>query len=81
MSNNATIRELRINFRSVKRKIELHGEITITDRGRPAYVLKALSRPATRKPADRDYYARLVRRQPKPMSPQETSEFWEQERG
>ena len=79
----ATIRELRTDFRSVKRKIEQHGEIIITDNGDPAYVLKpvAAPRPPTKKARMPDYYARLLKRQPKPMSEEATREFWEKERG
>jgi antitoxin (DNA-binding transcriptional repressor) of toxin-antitoxin stability system len=79
-ANVATIRELRINFRSVRRKIEQHGEVTITDHGEPAYVLKSLPQPAKVKASTRDYYARLLRRQPKALAAKETREFWEDER-
>jgi antitoxin (DNA-binding transcriptional repressor) of toxin-antitoxin stability system len=79
-ANAATIRELRTDFRSVKRKIEQHGEVTITDRGEPAYVIKAVPRPVKRKVAYRDYYARLTKRQPKALSAEETRQFWEEER-
>jgi antitoxin (DNA-binding transcriptional repressor) of toxin-antitoxin stability system len=80
IANAATIRELRTDFRSVKRKIEQHGEVTITDRGEPAYVIKSLPQPAKPKAPARDYYARLLGRQPKAFSPEETRHFWEKER-
>jgi hypothetical protein len=73
--------ELRTNFRSVKRKIEQHGELVITDRGEPAYVLKPVIRPAPKHARPFDYYARLLKRQPKPMPEAETRRFWEDERG
>ena len=77
----ASIRELRTDFRAVKRKIEAHGEITITDNGVPSFVI----RPAPRAPKTRatmpDYHARVVRRQPKAMTAEETRQFWEEERG
>ena len=38
----ATIRELRTDFRAEKRRIEQHGQVVITDRGRPSYVIRAL---------------------------------------
>jgi antitoxin (DNA-binding transcriptional repressor) of toxin-antitoxin stability system len=79
-SNAATIRELRTDFRSVKRKIEEHGEVTITDRGEPTYVLKRLPRASKTKASPRDYYARLLKRQPKALSSEETRRFWEEER-
>jgi antitoxin (DNA-binding transcriptional repressor) of toxin-antitoxin stability system len=80
-ANAATIRELRTDFRSVKRKIEEHGEVVITDRGEPAYVIKSLPKPAKKKPSSLDYYARLLEYQPKAMSAEETRQFWEEERG
>ncbi len=77
----ATIRELRTDFRSVKRKIEQHGEIIITDNGDPAYVIKPIEAPPQPKKARMpDYYARLLKRQPKPMSEEAAREFWEEER-
>jgi hypothetical protein len=79
-ANRATIRELRTDFRSVKRKIEQFGEIIITDRGAEAYLLKSL--PPKPKPSLRlpDYYRRVVKRQPKPLSAEATRRFWEEER-
>jgi antitoxin (DNA-binding transcriptional repressor) of toxin-antitoxin stability system len=79
-SKTATIRELRTDFRSVKRRIEEHGEIVITDRGEPAYVIKSLPIPSTKRCRPPDYYARLMKRQPKSLSPEATRLFWEQER-
>jgi antitoxin (DNA-binding transcriptional repressor) of toxin-antitoxin stability system len=81
-ANTASIRELRTDFRTIKRKIEEHGEIVITDNGEPAYLLKALPPPKRKKcPPLPDYYARLLKRQPTPLSPEETRKFWEEERG
>jgi hypothetical protein len=79
-TRTATIRELRTVFRAVKRKIEEHGEVVITDRGEAAYVLKSL--PVTLKTSNSlpDYYARPLRRQPKKLSSEETRRFWEEER-
>jgi antitoxin (DNA-binding transcriptional repressor) of toxin-antitoxin stability system len=79
-ANTATIRELRTDFRSVKRKVEEHGEILITDHGEPAYVLKSLPQKSKMSAALPDYYARLVKRQPKALSADETRQFWEDER-
>jgi antitoxin (DNA-binding transcriptional repressor) of toxin-antitoxin stability system len=77
----ATIRELRTDFRAVKRKIEQYGEIVITDNGAPAYLLKLLPRKPKDRPPLPDYYARLLEQRPQPMSNQETKEFWEEARG
>ena len=80
-TNTASIRELRTDFRSVKRKIEEHGEIVITDNGDPAYVMKPVASKRKKAAPLPDYYARVIRRQPKPLSAAETSKFWEEERG
>jgi len=79
-SKTATIRELRTDFRTVKRRIEEHGEVVITDHGDPAYVIRSLPS-RTRKPRNiPDYYARLLKRQPTALSAKETRQFWEEER-
>ena len=79
--STATVRELRTDFRAVKRKIEQHGEVIITDNGEPAYVLKSLPRQPKQRPPLPDYYAQLLEQRPTPMSDQQTREFWEEERG
>lgn len=80
-ANRATIRELRTDFRSVKRKIEEHGEVVITDRGEPAFVIKPLPQAPIKRSALPDYHSRLLKRQPKPLAAEETRRFWEEERG
>lgn len=79
-ANTTTIRELRTDFRSVKRRIEQHGEVVVTDHGEPTYVIKPLRAPAKKGTSLPDYYARLRKRQPKPLSAQDTRRFWEEER-
>jgi antitoxin (DNA-binding transcriptional repressor) of toxin-antitoxin stability system len=81
-TNTASIRELRTDFRGVKRKIEEHGEIIITDNGEPTYVLKCLPAPKKKKrPPMVDYYARLIKRQPKPISAETSRLIRETNRG
>lgn len=79
-ANIATIRELRTDFRSVKRRIEQHGEVVITDRGEPAYVIRSMPRRPRRNGPLPDYYARLLKRQPEPLSAEDTRIFWDEER-
>ena len=64
----ATIRDLRTQFPRLKQVIDREGEILVTERGRPAYVLRAYR--ATRHPTvgKIDYLARLKARQPRPLS-------------
>ena len=79
-ANNATIRQLRTDFRSVKRRIEQHGEVVVTDHGEPAYVIRLVPAPAKMRPPLPDYYARLRKRQPKALSAERTRQFWKEER-
>ncbi|MBM3876159.1 MAG: hypothetical protein FJ386_05495 [Verrucomicrobia bacterium] len=63
-----SIRELRTDFRSVKRKVEEFGRVTITDNGHPAYVMEPVApKPRKRKPLP-DYMARLKAQRAEPMS-------------
>ena len=82
MTNTASIREIRTDFRTVKKKIEEHGEVIITDNGEPAYVLTPVARPKAKgRPPRIDYYARLIKRQPIPLTEEQSRRLWEIERG
>jgi antitoxin (DNA-binding transcriptional repressor) of toxin-antitoxin stability system len=79
----ASIRELRTDFRAVKRKIEQHGEVIITDNGEPAYVVRRVApgpEPKGVKPMP-DYFARVQRRQPRALSESEVRSFHLENRG
>jgi antitoxin (DNA-binding transcriptional repressor) of toxin-antitoxin stability system len=77
----ATVRDLRTKFPKLKAIIALEGELIVTDRGRPAYVLRAF----TPKPAGRsvriDYFARLKAKQPHPLSRAASRALDEHDRG
>ena len=77
----ASIRELRTDFRAVKRKIEQYGEIIITDNGEPAFILKPVAKKAKVATVIPDYYARVVRRQPTAMAEEATHQFHQDNRG
>ena len=81
-STNATasIRELRTDFRSVKRKLEQHGRITITDNGEPAFVMTPIPRRRPKTTPMPDYYQQLLEHQPIPMSEEATRAFHEENR-
>ena len=80
-TSTASIRELRTDFRGVKKKMEEHGEVVITDNGEPSYVIKPLPAPKKKRVPPPDYYARLIKRQPKPISEEASRLIWETERG
>ncbi len=64
---NATIRDLRTRFPRIRRLLEQENEVIITDHGRPVAVLRSFE-PSTRRIKPIDYYARLRRRMPKPIT-------------
>ena len=66
----ATIRQLRTEFPKVRAMIEREGEVVVTERGQAAYVLRPYQAPKKKKPKSEpfDYYARLIKRMPKPIS-------------
>jgi antitoxin (DNA-binding transcriptional repressor) of toxin-antitoxin stability system len=77
----ATIRDLRTRFPRLKQLVAKEGEVIVTDRGRPAYVLRSYS---ARRPPQRstvDYFARLVANQPRPLSAEASRALDEANRG
>lgn len=80
-SNTATIRELRTDFRAFRRRLEEHGEVVVTDRSKPAFIIRSLPAIPRQHAPLPDYYSRLLKRQPTPLSADETRQFWEKERG
>ncbi|MBW7897001.1 MAG: type II toxin-antitoxin system Phd/YefM family antitoxin [Opitutaceae bacterium] len=65
----ATVRQLRTEFSKVRDIIEREGEVVVTERGQAAYIIRSYQAP--KKQAQEvpfDYYARLVKRMPKPIS-------------
>lgn len=77
----ASIRELRTDFRAVKRKIEEFGRVTITDNGEPAYVMEPVAPAAKKQKPLPDYYARLLEEQPVPMTTSQSRRLHEENRG
>ncbi len=65
---SATIRDLRTSFPKVRRVLEQEGRLIITDRGRPVMLLQPYEKPPKRAHTSIDYYARLRRSMPKPLS-------------
>lgn len=77
----ATIREIRTDFRSVKRKIEAHGEVVITDNGVPSFLLKALPPEVKQRNPLPDYYSRLQEQQPVALTAEQTRKLLDENRG
>lgn len=77
----ASVRELRLNFRSIKRKVEEFGSVVITDNGVPSFVIKPVAKARPKRKALPDYYARLLKYQPKALSAKATEALHEENRG
>ena len=77
----ASIRELRTDFRAVKRKIEEFGRVIITDNGEPAYVMEPAAPAAKKQLPLPDYYARLLKEQPVPLTAGQARRLHEENRG
>lgn len=77
----ASIREIRTDFRSVKRKVESHGEVVITDNGVPRFLLKSLPPPPAKRGPLPDYMRRLAELRSRPLSAEQTRSLHEENRG
>lgn len=77
----ATVRDLRTKFPKLKAIIAREGELVVTDRGRPAYLLLAFTPPVAPKPLKSTYFARLKAHQPRPLSVAASRALDEHDRG
>lgn len=77
----ATIRDIRTDFRSVKRKVEEHGEIVITDNGVPRFLLKSLPPVVSGQNPLPDYQACLLAQRRRRLSARQTRALHEENRG
>jgi antitoxin (DNA-binding transcriptional repressor) of toxin-antitoxin stability system len=64
----ATIRDLRTRFPKIRRMLEQEGQLVVTDRGRPIILLQPYHEHAAPRGAGVDYYGRLRRRMPRPLT-------------
>jgi len=64
----ASIRQLRTQFPSIRRMLEQEGHVVVTDRGRPVMLLQPYRERVVPRRAHVDYYARLRRRMPAPLT-------------
>jgi prevent-host-death family protein len=77
----ASIRDLRTSFPRLRELVAREGEVVVTERGKPAFVLRPYS-PAPKAPTKPvDYFARLKARQPRPLSAAASRALDEADRG
>jgi len=77
------VRDLCTQFPRLKRLVEHEheGEVVVTDRGKPAFVLRAYRKPATARTRRLDDFARLKARPAKPLSAAAARGLDESDRG
>lgn len=79
--SRVSVRDLRTRFPAVREAIEREGEVIVTERGKPAFVLRAYQAEPQPKTKPLDCYARLVARMPKPLTEEESHLLDEANRG
>jgi prevent-host-death family protein len=76
----ATVRDLRTKFPRIKELVARDGEVIVTDRGEPAFVLMVY-KPSRGRPQHVDYFTRLKARQSRPISSAAAKALDEADRG
>ena len=82
MPATATLRDLRNHFPQVRKLIEREGEVVVTERGTPRYLLTRYASVdrQTRVPP-KNYLKRLRRHQPRPLTAAEANALHDANRG
>ena len=81
MTDTVSIRDLRNRFTEVRKRLEAHGEVLVTERGKPRYRLVLYAPASGTTPAAVDYWARLTAYQPRPMIRAQSRKLHEENRG
>lgn len=79
--SKVSVRDLRTRFPAVREAIEREGEVIVTERGKPAFVLRAYQAEPKPKGKAIDYYARLIAYMPEPLTEEESRLLDEANRG
>ena len=77
----ATIRDLRTKFPKVRHLIETKGEVIVTERGEPRFLLRPYQGKPSRKAPPADFYKRVVARMPKMLTEKQSRAIDELNRG
>jgi antitoxin (DNA-binding transcriptional repressor) of toxin-antitoxin stability system len=77
----ATVRDLRTKFPKVRHLIETKGEVIVTERGEPRFLLRPYQAKSPRKAPAVDFYKRVVARMPKMLTEKQSRAIDELNRG
>lgn len=75
------VRDLRNHFPTVRKLVETHGEVILTERGKPRYRLTLYTPVSAAVPPPVDYWARLNSLQPRAMTREESRALHDENRG
>jgi antitoxin (DNA-binding transcriptional repressor) of toxin-antitoxin stability system len=75
------IRDLRNRFPKVRRLVESHGEVILTEKGKPRYRLTLYTPVSPAPPPPVDYWARLNSYQPRAMTKAQSRALHDENRG
>ncbi|MBP7142927.1 MAG: hypothetical protein KBA71_13540 [Opitutaceae bacterium] len=81
MPPTTTVRELRGSFPKVKKLVETEGEIIVSDRGQPKYLLTLYTPRPKANPPTKNYLARLKKFQPRLISEAAAKALHDENRG
>jgi antitoxin (DNA-binding transcriptional repressor) of toxin-antitoxin stability system len=77
----ARIRNPRKKFPKIRQLVETKGEVVVTERGEPRFLLRPYQAQPSRKPASVDLYKRLVARMPKMLTEKQSQAIDQLNRG
>lgn len=78
---STSIRDLRNHFPKVRKLIETHGEVILTEKGKPRYRLTLYTPTATGLPPPVDYWARLKGYQSRGLTKAQARSLHDENRG
>lgn len=81
MKAAATLRELRNEFPEIRKRLEADGEVVVTERGKPRYRLTLYEQPRPADSAPFDFWSRLRKYQPRPMTRAQSRKLHDENRG
>lgn len=78
---STSIRDLRNQFPKVRKLVETHGEVILTEKGKPRYRLTLYTPVSSAVPPPVDYWVRLNSYQPRAMTKAESRALDDENRG
>lgn len=77
----ATVRDLRTKFPKIRHLVETQGEVIVTERGKPRFLLRPYQAPLSKGSPAIDFYERLVARMPKRLTEKQSRAIDDLNRG